>query len=96
MRVNRDLIGKLIGVHVSSIAKCGYQDNFKAVYFFYEKISLAQKAPKHKISDFHPLKNFAREKLLPLLLSVCLILFCWLMFTYECFFGRVKPFRKKK
>ena len=34
-RVNRGLIGGVIGVHVSSIVKWGYQDNFKPVYFFF-------------------------------------------------------------
>ena len=33
--------------------------------------------------------------MLPLLFSVCLILFCWLIFACECFL-RSKPFRKKK
>ena len=38
MSVNRGSIGGLIGVHVSSIVKWGYQDNLKPVYFLYEKI----------------------------------------------------------
>ena len=84
MRVNRGSIGGLIGVHVS-IVKWSFQDNFKPVYFFYEKISRVQKVPKRKASDFHPHKTCAREKLLPFLFRACLILFCWLMFACECF-----------
>ena len=38
MRVNRGSIGRLIGVHVSSIVKWGYQDNLKFFFFFYENI----------------------------------------------------------
>ena len=96
MCTNKFLIGVLIGIHVSSIVKWGYQDNFKPVYLFsYEKISPAQKALKHKQATFTLLEVCAREKLLPLLFSVCLILFCWLMFACECFFLRVKFFREK-
>ena len=37
-------------------------------------------------NDFHLLRSFrTHEKLLPLLFSVCLILFCWLMFACESF-----------
>ena len=53
----------------SSIVKWGYQDNFKPVYFFYEKISCAQK-------PVTPRSLRMREKLLPLLFSVSLFLFC--------------------
>ena len=62
MRVDRGLIGGLIGVHVSSIVKLGYEDNFKPVYFFYEKISRAQKALKRKASNFHSLRSFMSLK----------------------------------
>ena len=62
MRVDRGLIGGLIGVHVSSIVKLGYEDNFKPVYFFYEKISRAQKALKRKTSNFHSLRSFMSLK----------------------------------
>ena len=37
---------------------------------------------------FTLLEVCVREKLLPLLFSVCLILFCWLMFACECFWAR--------
>ena len=33
MSVNRGSIGELIGVHVSSIVKWGYQDNLKPAFF---------------------------------------------------------------
>ena len=39
----------------SSIVKWGYQDNFKPVFFFNEKISRAQKSLKRKTNDFYPL-----------------------------------------
>ena len=52
-----------IGVHVSSIVKWGYIDNFKPVYFFYEKILQPQKAPKRKTSDFHPFKSLWTQKI---------------------------------
>ena len=56
-------------------------------FFFYEKVLSVRKAPKPKTNDFHPLRSFGtRKKLLPLLLSVCLILFCLLIFACECFF----------
>ena len=59
-------------VDLSSIVYWGYQDNFKPVllfFFFYEKISRAQK-------HVTPRSLCAREKLLPLLFSVGLFLFC--------------------
>ena len=93
MCTNKFLIGVLIGIHVSSIVKWGYQDNFKPVYFFYKKISRTQKSPKRKQATFSEV--YTHEKLLPLLFSVCLILFCWLMFACECFFLHVKFFREK-
>ena len=55
MRINRGSIGRLIGVHVSSIVKWDYQHNFKPVYFFsYKKISRAQ---KHVTSKNEPTKQ---------------------------------------
>ena len=47
MCANKFLIGGLIGVHVSSIVKWGYQDNPKPV-FFYEKISHIQKCKSNQ------------------------------------------------
>ena len=82
------MIGGLIGVHVSSNIRWGCQDNFKLVYFFFdEKISRARKAQKRKTNDFYPLKILCvLEKLLPLLFSVNLFLFCQLIFTCVVFF----------
>ena len=65
VHVNRGSMGGLIRVHVSSIVKGGYQDNFKPVYysFFYEKISHAEKALKRKTNNFHPLRSFCTQKI---------------------------------
>ena len=46
MRKNKLSIDWLRGVHVSGISNSGYGENFKAclfTFFFYEKISRAQK-----------------------------------------------------
>ena len=72
---NKFSIGRLIGVHVSSIVKWGYQDNFKPVYFFYEKISRAQKAPKRKTRDFYHLRSLRTQKV------VALVVYCLLNFA---------------
>ena len=64
MHINRSSIGGLIGVHVSSIVKSGYQGNFKPICLFsYEKISPAQEALKHKTSNFHPLRSLCTRKI---------------------------------
>ena len=74
--VNRGSIGGLIGVHVSSIVKWGHQDNFKTdFFFFYEKVSYAQKAPKHKTSNFHLLRSLCAQK------TVAFVAFCLLIFV---------------
>ena len=57
-------------------------------FFFYEKISLAQKALKRKTSDFHPLRSLCARKIVVFVVQICLILFCWLMFACECFCAR--------
>ena len=50
---------------------------FRTSLVFYEKVLNPQKAPKSKTNNLHPLRSFcARKKLLPLLFSVYLILFC--------------------
>ena len=69
---------------------------FQACLFVYEKILHAQKAPNPKQMTFTLLEICACNKLLPLLFSVCLILFCWLMFAFYVFFVLSKYFRKKK
>ena len=82
MHINRGSIDGLIGVHVRSILKWGYQDNFKTDYyyiyiFFYENVSRVQKAPKRKTSDFHPFKSLCAWKIVAfvLLVNVCLWVF---------------------
>ena len=68
--------------------KRGFQDNFKPVYFFFflRKDFARTKSTKRKPNDIHPLRGFCtHEKVLPLLISVCLILFCWLIFACEYF-----------
>ena len=52
MRVNRGSIGGLIEVHISSLVKWGYQDNFKPVcLFFCEKILRVQKRNSTKTNQ---------------------------------------------
>ena len=50
MRTNKYWIGGLIGVHVSSLVKWGYQDNYKPVYFFYENVLSVKKHSQAKIN----------------------------------------------
>ena len=70
MHTTKFLIGGLIEVHTSSIVYWGYQDNFKPAYFFFEEtISHGQK-------HVTPRSLSTREKLLPLMFSVRLFLFC--------------------
>ena len=88
MHTNKFLIGRLIGVHLSSIVKWGYLDNFKPVYFFNKKISHAQK-------HVTPRSLYACEKLLSLLFSVILFLFCWLIFACDMFLHKQNLFVKK-
>ena len=86
MRVNRGSIGGLIGVHASSRVKRGYQDSFKPAYFFYKKISPAQKAPKRKTNHFHPLRSLCARKIVVLvvycLLNFILLVNCLRVFLY--------------
>ena len=77
---------------VSSIV-WGYQGNFKPVYFFLRKNFGPIESTKCKTSNFHHF--YVCKKLLPLLFSVCLILFCWLMFAYDMFFCKQNLFIKK-
>ena len=75
----------------SSIVKWGYPDNL-LIYFFYfffdEKISLAQK-------HVTPRSLCARKKLLPLLFSISLFLFCYLIFACDVFLCARNLFLKK-
>ena len=58
-----------------------------------------KKAPNRETNNLHPLKSFcAREKLLPLLVSVCLVLFCFVLlvdFAWIYVFVRLKSFLEK-
>ena len=63
--------------------------------YFTKRFRAHKKHQNTKQATFTLLKVFAREKLLPLLFSVCLILFCWLMFACECFYAR-EIFSEKK
>ena len=60
-------------------SKWGYQENFKPIYFLYEKILSVKKnsKPNCKTYNFYPLRSFcAREKILSLLSFTRLFLFC--------------------
>ena len=58
MRKNNFSIGGLRGVPLSSIVKWGYEDNFKPVYFFfYAKISRAQKHSQANINQQNKIKQ---------------------------------------
>ena len=57
MRVNRGSIGGLIGVHVSSVVKWIYQDNFKPICFFYKKIWCKQKHSQANINQQNKMKQ---------------------------------------
>ena len=59
MRINGGSTGGLKGVHVSSIVKLGYQDNFKPVFVFYKKVLNAQKATNAKQTTFTLLEVLA-------------------------------------
>ena len=80
---------------VSSILKWGYQDNFKAV-FFTERFRAHKKHQNAKQATFHPLRRLCVQKLLHLLFSVSLFLFCWLIFACDVFFGARNLSVKKK
>ena len=65
MRTNKFSIGKLRGVHVSSMVKWGYQDNCKPAsifFFFYEKISHAQKHSQANINQQNKIKQTLNNK----------------------------------
>ena len=84
--VNSGSIGGLIEVHVSSIVKWGYQDNFKTDFFFFMKrFHMHKKHQNTKQATFTFLEVCVHKKPLPLLLFVRLFLFCWLMLACECF-----------
>ena len=76
-------IGGLIGVHVSSIVNEVISAISNQFIFFLQKDFARTKTQiKPKPTNFLSLKTnqvFMREKLLPLLFYVCIILFVWLV-----------------
>ena len=63
MRINAGSIGGLIGVLISSIAKWGYQDNFKPVYFFFtKKISRVKNTSQAKMNLQNKFKQTLTNK----------------------------------
>ena len=71
-------------------SKCGYQNQ---LLFFHEEILNRR---KRKINNFLPsYKVFVHKKLLLLLFSISLFLFCQLVFTCFVFFPLPKLFLKK-
>ena len=71
---------------------------FQACFFFFfiRKDIASQKSPKRKASSFTILEVCARKKLLPLLFSVSLFLFCWFIFACDVFLYAQNLFVKKK
>ena len=85
-----------VSADVSSIVKGGYQENFEPVYFFYENVLSVKKHQTRK-KRLLPSKKFLRaQKLLPLLFSVCLILFRWFIFACDVLLCARNLFVKKK
>ena len=69
---------------------------FEACLFFLRKSLERKRSTKHKTNGFHPLRSFStHEKLLFLLVSVCLNLFCRFIFACAVFFTREIFFVKK-
>ena len=85
-----------VSAHVSSIVKSGYQDNFEPVYFFYENV-LSVKKHQTQNKRLLPSKKFLRaQKIVAFVVSVCLILFRWLIFACDVFLSARNLFVKKK
>ena len=65
------------------------RQNQGSLCLFYEKVLSVKKAPKRKTNGFQFHRSHcAREKMLPLLFSVCLILFCWLILLVSVFYAQ--------
>ena len=62
MCTSKFLISGLIGVHISSIVKCGYQNNFKPVYFFLGKMLHAQKHSQANINQQNKTKEILNNR----------------------------------
>ena len=95
MHTNKPSVGGLIGVHVSSIEKWVYQDNFEPVYLFIylQKGFEYKKAPKRKTNDFYPLRHFCAHKKC----GLCCLVFFFLLVDFclwRVFVGS-KSHRKK-
>ena len=57
-----------------------------------------KKAPKRETNNFHPLRSFCAREKLPLLVSACLFLFCFVLlvdFAWIYGFVRLKSFLRK-
>ena len=66
------------------------------ISFLTKRFRAHKKHQNAKQATFTLLEVCAREKLLPLFFSVCLILSCWLMFACECFLCVGNLFVKKQ
>ena len=64
--------------------------------FFTKRFHVHKKHQKAKQATFTLLKVCVCKKLLPLLFSVCLIFFCWLMFDCDVFLYARNLFIQKK
>ena len=88
------------GGYMSAVLYLRLSGQFQICFFFFCRFFLrkdfeCKKVPKRKINGFHPLRSFcAREIFLPLLLIVCLILFCQLGLVWFAFL-RSKSFCQK-
>ena len=72
-----------------------FQPAYLFIYFLRKYFARTKRTKAQNKTTFTLLEVCAREKLLSLLFSVCLILFCWLMFACECFYAR-EIFSEKK
>ena len=62
LTLNKSVLIKFQNDYISRLVKWGYQDNFKPVYFFYEKISLAQKHSQANINQQNKIKQLLNNK----------------------------------
>ena len=93
-------LNKSVNFNIMVVVQCNEViktiSNLSIFFFFIKNIS-AKKSTKCKTNDFHLLRSFcAREKLLPLFFSVCLILFCCFIFACDVFLCARNLFVKKK
>ena len=99
MCTNKFSIGGLIGVHVSSIVKWFYQDNFKSVYLFiflfYEKISHSQKHSQEKTNQQNKIKQTLNNKANNFSLAQTSKRMGFVYFMFWCFLCAQNLFVKK-